>query len=150
MRSLDGIARGDSDGLLALHDIQLRRPCPAISRGTFLPAPERTCEVSAGKLLPRRLEVFPLTKASELFGRKLQAWADERRIDVREAKVRRLLNAGKTLEASQLRSEIYKEMDRASRQLWDSIPGSSLERPPWKTLTPGPYTPSKSNRWKPR
>src|SRR5262245_32500262 len=111
---------------------------------------KRACEISSRKLLPGRFQVVPLSAASELFGKKLQAWADERRMDVREPKVRRLLNAGKTLEASQLRSEIFKEMDLASRQIWETIPGSSAERPPWKTVTPGPYMPSKSKRWKPR
>jgi hypothetical protein len=68
-----------------------------------------------------------LSRASELFANKLQAWADERRIDAREAKVRRLLNAGKTIEASQLRAEVLKETDFAARQIWESIENSSME-----------------------
>jgi hypothetical protein len=37
---------------------------------------------------------FALSKASDLFHKKLQAWADSRQIDIRETKVRRLLNSG--------------------------------------------------------
>jgi hypothetical protein len=90
-----------------------------------------------------------LSKASQLFRKKLQDWADTNRIDVREAKVRRLLNAGKTMEASRLRDEIVKETEFAARQLWGTIPNSSMERPPWKAATSGPYTPAKSSRWQP-
>jgi hypothetical protein len=45
---------------------------------------------------------------------------DERRIDVSEARMRKLLGAGKTTEASKLRSEILKETDFAARQICDS------------------------------
>ena len=37
---------------------------------------------------------FALSKASGLFHKKLQAWADSRQIGIRETKVRRLLNSG--------------------------------------------------------
>jgi hypothetical protein len=84
-----------------------------------------------------------------LFRKKLQNWADTNRIDVRDAKARRLLNAGKTTEASQLRDEVMKEMNFAARQLWETIPNSSLERPLWKASVPGPYTPAKARRWQP-
>jgi hypothetical protein len=55
---------------------------------------------------------------------------DERRIDVSEARMRKLLGAGKTTEASKLGSEILKETDFAARQIWQTIPGSSAETPP--------------------
>src|SRR5262249_833087 len=140
-----GGGKGDGLPILDTRNPSSRHCCTGrrISHRAVLSAVKRACEISSRKLLPGRFQVVPLSAASELFGKKLQAWADERRMDVREPKVRRLLNAGKTLEASQLRSEIFKEMDLASRQIWETIPGSSAERPPWKTVTPGPYTPSK-------
>jgi hypothetical protein len=74
---------------------------------------------------------------------------DERRIDVSEARMRKLLGAGKTTEASKLRSEILKETDFAARQIWQTIPGSSAETPPWKKAVAAPYSPAKSRRWQP-
>jgi hypothetical protein len=90
-----------------------------------------------------------LSAPSDLFAKKLQAWADDHQVDVRERRVRRLLNAGKTLEASRLREEILKETDFAARQLWQTIPNSSMEKPPWRAVAAGPYTPGKSRRWQP-
>jgi len=81
--------------------------------------------------------------------KKLQDWADERRIDVSEAGMRKLLGAGKTTEASKLGSEILKETDFAARQIWQTIPGSSAETPPWKKAVAAPYSPAKSRRWQP-
>jgi len=46
--------------------------------------------------------------------------------------MRKLLGAGKTTEASKLGSEILKETDFAARQIWQTIPGSSAETPPWR------------------
>jgi hypothetical protein len=51
-------------------------------------------------------------------------------------------SGGKTAEASRLRDEVMKEVNFAACQLWETIPNSSLERPPWKASTPGPYTPA--------
>src|SRR5262249_44597231 len=58
-------------------------------------------------------------------------------------------HSGMTIQASQLRSEIYKETDFAARQIWESIPNSSIERPPWKQTVAGPYTPGRGAKMAP-